>query len=65
MELTLDLGRDPINHLEMPDGRDLIAYGEKSLHRIGMFVLPGFLRSDVVDRILEDQYCFRKGHFYS
>ena len=54
MELTLDLGRYLINHLEMPDGRDLVAHGEGSLRRIGMFVLPGFLRSDVVDRILED-----------
>ena len=54
MELTLDPGRYPINHLVTTDGQDLITYDKESFRRIGMFVLPGFLRSDAVDRMLED-----------
>ncbi len=53
MELTLDPGRYPIYHLKMTDGQNLMTYDKESFRRPGMFVLPGFFRSDAVDRMLE------------
>ncbi len=54
MDSLIDLERYPLHRLDSPAGRRLVAHCSATLERDGMFTLGGFMRHQIIERILPE-----------
>jgi 2OG-Fe(II) oxygenase superfamily len=63
LEQIVDLSRYPIDRLDDPDGRALVARARTALHEAGACDLPGFLLPDATDAAAESALTVRDRAF--
>ena len=54
MKTIIDLDRYPINQLDSNQGRGLLTANQTTLNQEGMFTLPGFIRTEALNSILDE-----------